>query len=131
MARMFISGFKPKSTTKEAKNIIRSEIINKYKDEDYGDKKMSPLQKMKIDADHYNAGEYPRYKLSDYRKGAGLVDGGCFRCYYSDQAEFLSKIYGEKNVSTWPNQKIHDTYKHLIGREYNSMLREQERKGRK
>jgi len=130
MAKMFTSGFKPKSTTKKAKGIIRSEIINNFKDKDYGEK-LSSLQKMQLDADAYNAGEYARYKLSDYRKGAGLVDGGCFRIYYDDQAKFLSKIYGKKNVSTWPNQKIYDTYKHLIGREYNSMLREQERKGRK
>lgn len=74
---MFGNGYKPKSTTKEAKEIIRHQIELYYGDKNYsGRGNLSTVQKMKIDADAYNAGEYPRKgtSLSDWRKGAGLVD---------------------------------------------------------
>ena len=128
MAKMFTSGFKPKSTTKKAISLIRGEIKHRYSPSATGFGR-SAVMNMKEDAES-GWGRYRGYG-GDYHKGANLVDVGNFRIYFVDQAEFLSKIYGKKNVSTWPNQKIYDTYKHLIGREYNSMLREQERKGRK
>ena len=33
----------------------------------------------------------------------------------------------EKNVDKWSGQKNHNTYKHLIGREYASMVRESQK----
>lgn len=36
----------------------------------------------------------------------------------------LGKIYGKDNVKNWSGDKVHNTYKHLIGREYAAMLRE-------
>lgn len=127
MAKMFTSGFKPKSTTKEAKKIIRAEINSYYspKNRGYGS---STLANMKSAADSYDGGFLSRYPKSDYTKGAGLVDAGCFACYYSDQMEMLGKIYGRENVEKWSGDKIHNTYKHLIGREYNQMLQEQAKK---
>lgn len=125
MAKMFTAGFKPKSTTKKAKSMIRGEIKSFYSSSMNGHPRNRPaILNMKVDADSYNAGLYRNQTASDYLKGAGLVDGGCFRCYYSDQAEFLAKIYGKKNVEKWNGDKIHNTYKHLIGREYASMLKE-------
>lgn len=131
MAKMFTAGFKPKSTTKTAKSLIRGEIKHRYSGSyDSGFKGKPAVLNMKSDADAYNGGFYGKRFVSDYQKGAGLVDGGCFRCYYSDQREFLAKIYGKKNVDNWANHKVHNTYKHLIGREYVSMLREREKKQR-
>ncbi len=83
---------------------------------------------MKRDADAYDGGYISRWPKTDYTKGAALVDGGCFACYYNDQRKMLNKIYGKRNVDTWDNQKIHNTYKHLIGREYAAMLREKDRR---
>lgn len=118
------------STTKKAKGIIRREIQGRYGPKAYGGGK-STLANMKVNADAYNAGMHGSKRLSDYTKGAGLVDGGCFRCYYDDQREFLAKIYGKKRVQGWANDKVHNTYKHLIGREYSAMLTEQKNKKRK
>ena len=121
MARMFTSGFKPKSTTKKAKSIIRSEIKSYYGDDSenrtYG---KNFLKNMKQDADAYS---YGRGK-SDWTKGKELVNAGCFACYYGQQQKMLNKIYGKRNVDKWDGQKIHNTYGNLIGREYASMLRE-------
>ena len=39
----------------------------------------------------------------------------------------LSKIYGKDNVSKWSMEKKHNTYRHLIGREYSSMLEERKK----
>lgn len=122
MAKMYTKGFKPKSTTLKAKSLIRGEIKHRYSQSYDSAYKESSVLNMKRDADAYNGGTYGRYPVSDYKKGSALVDAGCFRCYYSDQAQFLSKIYGKKNVEKWSGQKIHNTYKHLIGREYASML---------
>lgn len=124
MAKFFTKGFKPKSTTKEAKQIIRNEI-NYYFDPSEYNSAQTSLQAMKIDADSYNNGRPKNIWQSDYHKGAGLVDAGCFACYYSDQSKMLGKIYGQDNVANWSGQKIHSTYRHLIGREYNAMLTEQ------
>jgi len=126
MARMFTSGFKPKSTTKEAKKIIREEILDNYNPKDFKGAK-TPLDAMKQNADAGNGGVYGKRYVSDYQKGAYLVDAGEFRISYYDQGQFLSQIYGKENVAKWEGQKIHETYKHLIGREYNAMLREREK----
>ena len=124
MARMFTSGFKPKSTTKEAKKIIREEMLSYFDPKDYSGVK-TPLDAMKKDADAGNGGMYGNRYVSDYQKGAYLVDSACLSIY--DQDIMLGKIYGKQNVANWDNNKIHETYKHLIGREYNAMLRERER----
>jgi len=122
---IFIERRSQKSTTKEAKKIIREEILNNYNPEDFIGAKTS-LDAMKQNADAGNAGWYKKCN-SDYLKGAYLVDAGEFRISYYDQAEFLSKIYGKDNVDKWQGQKIHETYRNLIGREYNAMLREREK----
>ncbi len=127
MARFFSKGFKPKSTTKQAKQIIRDEIKSYYSDKLYPTTN-NWLDGMKIDADNYNCGDSDRVRHNNYQKGAGLVDGGCFACYYNDQRKMLGKIYGKTNVDNWPNNKVHNTYKHLIGREYNSMLEKRSKK---
>jgi len=124
MAKFFTKGFKPKSTTKEAKKIIRDEITHYFDPSEYS-KAETSLQAMKIDADNYNNGRPHSIWQSDYSKGAGLVDAGCLACYYSDQSKMLGEIYGKSNVERWSGDKIHSTYRHLIGREYNAMLIEQ------
>ena len=114
--------FKAKSTTKEAKKLIAEEIVTYY---DYESKGLeNALKNMKLDAESANAGwpKHTKYQLSNYTKGAYLVDGGCFRCYYSHQIEFLKQIYGE-GVKDWSGDKLHNTYKHLIGREYEALLK--------
>lgn len=121
--RMFTTGFKPKSTTKKAKSIIRGEIKSYYSPSRKGYGKSS-LSNMQGDANSYSAGR----GTSDLNKGKELVNAGCFACYYSDQAKMLSKIYGKKTVDKWDGHKIHNTYGNLIGREYASMLREKQRK---
>ncbi len=119
---MFTKGFKPKSTTKKAKSIIRGEIKSYYSPSMRGGGK-SAVMNMKIDADNYS---YGRGK-SDWVKGKELVNAGCFACYYSDQRKMLSKIYGKRRVDKWDGDKVHNTYGNLIGREYASMLRENKR----
>jgi len=123
LAKMFTKGFKPKSTTKKAKSIIRGEIRGYYSPSMKGGGK-STLANMKADADAYS---YGRGK-SDWTKGKELVNAGCFACYYDDQRKMLSKIYGKRNVDKWDGQKVHNTYGNLIGREYASMLREKRRR---
>ena len=103
--------YKPKSTTSKAKSLIRGEIKHRYSPSATGYGR-STVTNMKHDAES---------------GWANLVDSGNFRCYYDDQAKFLSKIYGKKNVDKWSGQKIHNTYKHLIGREYASMVRESQK----
>ena len=127
MAKMFTSGFKPKSTTKKAKNIIRNEIKSYYGNDPenrrYG---KDFVRNMQEDAENYSAGR----GKSDWAKGKELVSGGCFACYYSDQRPMLSKIYGKKNVDKWDDIKVWETYGNLIGREYSAMLRERRKKGK-
>lgn len=121
MSKMFSAGFKPKSTTKKAKSIIRNEIKGYYgndsKNRTYG---RDFLKNMQEDADAYSEGR----GKSDWNKGKELVNAGCFACYYNDQRKMLSKIYGKKNVDKWDGDKVHNTYGNLIGREYASMLKE-------
>ena len=126
----FVQKGQQRSTTKKAKEIIRKEIKTFYSPKYKGGGK-SALSNMKLDADAYNCGDHQRYKHSDQQKGASLVDGGCFACYYSDQAKMLEKIYGKDKVKTWDGNKIHAVYRGLIGREYGAMLREQEKKVKK
>lgn len=124
MAQMFKKGFKPKSTTKEAKKIIRNEIKGYYgndpENRTYG---KDFLKNMQEDANSYSAGR----GTSDWNKGKELVNAGCFACYYNDQRKMLSKIYGKRNVDNWSGEKVHNTYGNLIGREYSHMLQERKR----
>lgn len=101
--------------------MIRREISSFYGPSATGEK-IPAIKAMKRDAESYAKGSRPR-GVSDWGKGAALVDGGSFRVYHSDQANFLKKIYGSK-VDNWNGQKIHDTYASLIGREYSRMLSE-------
>lgn len=125
---------KPKATTKrtinsnstKAKNIVRAEIRNYYKPHEYGVR--STVDAVKKDADAYNNNRSAKVRQTNYQKGAGLVDAGCFACYHSQQRVMLGKIYGKKKVETWDGEKVHNTYKHLIGREYESMLNEKRKK---
>jgi len=115
-----------KSTSKKAKEIIRSEIRAYYNPKRKGGGRSS-LENMKKAANHYNGGYISRYPKSDYTKGAALVDAAAFAIGRHNQAVMLDKIYGKDNVNNWDNDKIHNTYKHLIGREYDSMLRKKEK----
>lgn len=112
------------SNCAKAKQIIRSEI-KYFFGPSFGRGDKDALTNMQHAADQYNAGELEKYKLSDYRKGAGLVDAACFRI--PDQDEVLSKIYGKEKVAGWDMDKRHEVYKHLIGREYAAMLSEREK----
>ncbi|MBQ7243155.1 MAG: hypothetical protein IJS52_03020 [Bacilli bacterium] len=114
--------FKPKSTTKKARALIRGEIAHFYGNQ-VTNTNRKPIEVMREDADNYNAGRLPREKLSDWQKGTGLVDAGCFRIYHDDQASFLEKIYGKDRVSKWSGTKCHKVYGSLIGREYAALLR--------
>lgn len=110
-----------RSNSKQAKKIIRSEMRSFYHPLEYGVR--TSLQAMKKDADAYNNDRSPSVYQSPYQKGSGLVDAGSFAIYHSDQNKMLRKIYGNR-VDSWSGNKIHGTYKHLIGREYADMLRE-------
>jgi len=112
------------SNSKKAKEIIRSEIRGYFKPHEYGVR--STVDAMKQDADAYNNGR--RGWQSNYSKGAGLVDAGSLACYYNDQRKMLGKIYGAEKVKDWSGDKVHNTYRHLIGREYDAMLQEQNKK---
>ena len=117
-------GGKSRSTSAESKKIDRDEIKKYFNPRDYGTR--STVDAMKKDADAYNADR--RGRVTDYEKGTALVDAGSLAGYHSDQSVMLGKIYGKANVDTWEGEKIHGTYRHLIGREYNAMLKEQETK---
>lgn len=119
---MFNNKYKPKSTTKKAKSIIRNEMLSYFPAREYGVR--TRLDAMKKDADACSYGK----NKSDWGKGKELVNAGCCACYYNDQRKMLSKIYGKKNVDKWNGNKVHETYGNLIGREYASMLREREKK---
>ena len=125
----FKKGYKPKSTTKKAKAVIRSEIAEHFSPKCKGGR--STLENMKRDADAYDGGFLSRYPKTDYTKGAALVDAGCLACYYDDQRVMLGQIYGVENVQNWTGDKVHNTYKHLIGREYAAMLRERDKRNGK
>lgn len=115
------------SNSAAAKKIIREEIRGFYSPTMYGGGR-SALDNMQADADAYNGGRLwgRGIKPSTYTKGAALVDAGSFACYYDDQRKLLRKIYGDR-VDDWSGDKVHNTYKHLIGREYAAMLSEREK----
>lgn len=115
-----------RSNSTKAKNVIRAEIRNYYKPHEFGVR--STVDAVKKDADAYNNNRSTKVRQSNYQKGAGLVDAGCFAVYHSDQRVMLGKIYGKKKVETWDGDKVHNTYKHLIGREYEAMLNERRKK---
>jgi len=121
--------FRPRSLTKRARSLIRGEITHFYGPTMTGSRKKA-IKVMEVDANNYNCGDFPSKKHTDWQKGSGLVDAGCFRCYHDDQAEFLKQIYGDK-VKKWPGDKIHKTYASLIGREYAAMKRKAGKKGGK
>lgn len=108
------------STTPKAKRIIRDEIRTFYGPSMTGSRKRA-VHAMHEDADAYNCGSY-RNGLTDWQKGAGLVDAGCFRVWHDDIREFLKRIYG-KRVYAWEGDRCHRVYASLIGREYAAMLR--------
>lgn len=111
------------SNSKKARGIVRSEIRSHYSPNVVGSGR-STLANMKADAESaYTPG---RDVNSDYGKGAKLVDRGAFASSRNDKRKMLGKIYGQKRVEEWSGDKVHNTYKHLIGREYASMLREHE-----
>lgn len=117
----------PKSTSKEAKTLIRQEALSIFsKDFGYSDYR-TRLERMKLQADAAYSG-YNRQNASNYNKARSLVNEGFYRVYYDDQAEFLSEIYGEETVKGWSSDKIQNTYAHLIAREYEAMLREDAKK---
>ena len=125
---MFTSGFKPRSTSKKAKSIIRNEIKHYYGrdcQKDYGVN--SSIEAMRLDANACTRGR----NLSDWDRGRELAKAGNLAYATYSQRVMLSKIYGKKNVSTWNDSKVFDTYTNLIGREYADMLREQRSKKRK
>ncbi|MBQ9226551.1 MAG: hypothetical protein IJ177_10265 [Fibrobacter sp.] len=119
------------SNSLASRKIVQNEIRSFYGPSTTGER-LPAMKAMKRDAEAYAKGHRGLY--SNYAKGAALVDGGSFRCYYSDQAKFLKRIYG-KQVDSWSGDRIHNTYKHLIGREYSRMLekpaRKPAKKGRK
>ena len=129
---MFGRNYRPKSTTKRARSLIRGEIRHFYGPSVTGSGKPSVVI-MSEDANNYNAGKLPRIKLTDRQKGQGLVDAGCFRIYRDDQASVLEKIFGKEKVAKWSGTKCHQVYGSLIGREYAAMLRRKKKppKGRK
>lgn len=131
MARKKTTGKTPQkapmsSNSARAKQISRGEIKDYFNPKEYRTK--SSLDAMKLDAEAYNGGKVwgRGIKPSDYTKGAALVDAGALACYYSQQLVMLRKIYGDR-VDDWDGDKIHNTYKHLIGREYAAMLTEREK----
>lgn len=120
--------FKAKSTTKEAKQLIRAEIFATYttSNKTYTDATeaeiIEAIQNMKADADAYNCNEHPSKQFSDWAKGAKLVGATNFRIWFDDIAEFLEKIYGA-SVHDWSMDKAFKTYASLIGREYAQLVR--------
>ena len=108
------------STTTAAKKIIRDEIKFYYSPKRKHEGK-SALDNMQKAANSYSAGR----GKSDWGKGAALVDAACFAVW--EQDEMLSKIYGHDKVKNWDNEKKHNVYRNLIGREYAAMLSEREK----
>lgn len=107
-----MANFKPKSNTKKAKGIIRSEI----RSYDWN------ANTLKDQIDHDILYDRSLYK-SPYLAGKNLVQGGSFACYYDQTDKMLGKVYGKKKVDTWSNDKKWNTYKHLIAREIDDIYR--------
>ena len=97
------------SNSNKAKRIIRSEIKSCYTKKGLKDEVKGLIGW---------GGVY-----TPYQAGAKMVQGGCFGAYYSDTDKMLSKIYGKRNVAKWSNEKKWNTYRHLIARETDSIIR--------
>lgn len=121
MPRFFSKGFKPQSTNKAARELIRGEFKEHYSESD------DPLKDAFSDAEAYNAGSNPSEWHTDAAKGSALADSYPFRPYTKDRQEFLKKIY--PSAGKWDDKKVNSTYSSLIGREYAAMLRERRKKG--
>lgn len=112
------------SNSAAAKKIIRDEIRTHFKPHDYGVR--STVDAMKKCADDCNRNR--GWDKTNYKKGAALVDAGKLAYAQENQRVMLGKIYGKEKVKNWEGDKVHDAYKHLIGREYSAMLSEKEEK---
>ena len=97
------------SNSNNAKKIIRNEIKSSYTKKTLKDEVKGLIGW---------GGVY-----TPYQAAAKMVDGGCYGAYYSDTDKMLGKIYGKKNVARWSNEKKWSTYKHLIARETDSIIR--------
>lgn len=55
---------------------------------------------------------------SAYRRGAALVDAGCFLCYNSQVADFLREVLEEteEEASEYDDASSWNLYKHLIAK---------------
>lgn len=112
-----------RSDNLKARRIIRGEIRSYFDPKEYTGARSS-LDAMKQDAEAASVGIHAFD--SNYAKGANLVQVGGLAIYYDDQRKMLRKIYGNK-VDDWSGDKVHNTYKNLIGREYSKMLNEREK----
>lgn len=112
------------SNCAKAKQIIRAEMLGYFNPKERGSSARSALDVMKIEAE--GACDNREINYSNHYKGAKLVQIGDLACSYYDQTVMLKKIYGSK-VDDWDGEKIHNTYKNLIGREYAAMLSEREK----
>lgn len=104
------------SNSNKAKRIIRSEI----KSHDWTKKSLKNQVGYFIDTTRKNR-SYGVH--TPYQGGLKLVDGGSFACYYSQTDDMLGKIYGKRNVAKWSDEKKWNTYRHLIARETDSIIR--------
>lgn len=114
------------SATKEARKIVRDEIKSYFAPSQTGYGK-STLDNMKEAAE---SAADPRYHVTDWAKGANLAQVGCFAIDFVDEQKMLEKLFGKQTVEKWNDDKIHNTYKNLIGKEYSIMLKERESKKR-
>ena len=113
-----------RTTSNEAQKLIRAEI-SRYMSPSRKNGGKSTLDNMQHAANSYSEG----MGKSDREKGAALVDAGCFAVW--EQVDLLSKIYGKEKVKDWDNEKRHNTYRNLIGREYAAMLDERKKENQK
>lgn len=113
-----------RSNCAKAKKIIREDMLEYFNPKERGSRARSALDVMKIEAE--GACDNREINYSNRYKGAKLVQIGDLACSYYDQAVMLKKIYGNK-VDNWDGEKIHNTYKNLVGREYAAMLNEREK----
>jgi hypothetical protein len=106
------------SNSRRAKKIIRSWMFSSFA----GKTKEKKLKAMEANVSDPSIRD-------DYRKGQDLVNSGNFDCYTSDARGDLKKIYGRK-VKDWDADKVWNTYRHLISREYASMNEEVRKTGK-
>lgn len=106
-----MSKFKPKSTSKEAKKIIRDEMKSCGWN----------ARGLKSQIDDFR--KYDRRVKDYYSGGQVLVNEGNFAAYFNQTDHMLGKIYGKKNVDKWSNEKKWNTYRHLLSREINAVCK--------